>query len=463
MLSTLFGGNKNYLALFDTLHELPRYDVELISKRTNKSRAALAHSKEHLKDMLLRSLRIFNEDSFATSYYNRLLEEIELLHSKGQYAWAFSKTEKALNEALKEDAFAQALLLFRWYHTLAYYVGKGTYNAKQAAKEKETVQAFMNEIEYQHLLYRFNYLLNEKKEMTGGKAGKELSALMNSALLISKKRAISRSAQIIFHRIHGMYGLYISLQLHSSEKHFKNAINIFRNNPAMLRSKSRVYCLLTSGLFGLQNSHGKYARAFETLNEMEETLTGEKHFSKTARQYGYTLLVLGRLYNYVYSGQYAKAVDYAETIQQHQQSILKQAGTSFNFDFQFVTALSYWKTGNLKNALKISYRLMQNETNTANVSVMINRFLFLLIQFDLGNYSTLSYLINSHQRWCRKEKIQDSVVTTFNRMLSDCCQAAGNPGLVSNILKKHSPLFSKTDNTVMNTLDIEEWINLKTK
>ncbi|MFN8323733.1 MAG: hypothetical protein U0T74_13810 [Chitinophagales bacterium] len=462
MLSTVYGDNKNYLILFDTLNELPKYDVETVSKRTNKSRAALAHSKEHLKDMLLRSLRIFSENSFATSYYNRLLEEVELLHSKGQYVWAYTKTENALKEALKEDAFVQALQLFRWYHTLAYYVSKGTYNARQAAYEKRTVQALMNEIEYQHLLYRFNYLLNEKKEMTSGKVGRELAALMNSELLINKKRALSRSAQIIFHRIHGMYGLYISLQMHSSEKHFKTAIQIFKKNPSLLRAKSRVYCLLTSGLFGLQNSHGKYARAYETLNEMEETLKSEKYFSKTSRQYGYTLLVLGRLYNYVYSGQYNKAIEYAESIQQHQQSILKQAGISFKFDFHFVTALSYWKTGNLKNALKISHRLMQQETNTANVSVMINRFLFLLIQFDLGNFSTLSYLINNHQRWCRKEKLQDSIVTTFNRMLADCCKAAGNRNIVGDTLKKHSQFFSKTDNIIMNTLDIEEWINSKT-
>lgn len=461
MLCNLYGGNKSYLALFDILHDLPDYDAEIISTSTKKNKAALAHSKEHLKDMLLRSLRIYNEDAFATAYYNRMLEEIELLHSKGHYAWAFAKTQKALNEALAEESFAHSLMLFRWYHTLAYYVGKGSYNALLAAKEKKTVVSFMNEIDYQHLLYRFNYLLNEKKEMTGGRAGKELTALMHSPLLINKKKALSRSALIIFHRIHAMFGLYISLQLYTSQKHFKSAISIFKKNPALLRAKSRVYCLLSSGLFGLQNSHGKYVGALETLKDMEQTLASEKHFSKTARQYGYTLLILGRLYNYVYSGQYIKAIEYAEEAQQHQQQILKQAGASFHFDFKFVAALSYWKTGNLKDALKNSQRLMQSETNTANVSVLINRFLFLLIQFDMGNYSTLFYLLKNHQRWCRKEKIQDTAVTTFNRMLLECCQAADNTLLICNTLKSYRFLFSKTDNTIMNTLDIEEWINSK--
>lgn len=464
IFTSINGGSKQYLQLFDELAGSTQYNAPELETKTGKTKAALAHSKEHLKDVLLRALRSFNEDTFASGYYHRQLEEIELLHSKGQYAWAFTKIEKTLHEALAEDAFQHALQLLRWYHTIGFYVGKGSYMPAQIEQEKQVLACLANELEYTHLLYRFNFLLNEQKEMVAGKPGTELKRLMQSAMLSNPKKALSNSAAIMYHRINAMYHLYVTLNHRKGEKHFQHALNIFKRYPVLLRSKGRVYCLLASGLAGVYNSFAEYDKAAKVIDAFAHTLTTAKNFSRPNLAFGWNHLIITRLYNYCYGGHYKKAIEYAEHVQQQP--------TRFNFltqpnllDFQFITALCYWKTGALKQALKVSEHLIRTEADTNNITLVHNRFLFLLIQYDLANYTTLDYMVDNHVRWCRKQKLTGTQVTQFNKMLKELCKPADHRKQRTEILQRYRPVFANqqpnAEQRIFETLDLTEWMDEK--
>lgn len=467
IFSSLKTGEKNYLKLFDQLGAYEQYDAQTIGTKIDKSKAALAHSKEHLKDVLLRALRSFNEDTFASSYYHRQLEEIELLYSKEQLAWTFSKIEKTLNEALKEDAFQYVLMLLRWYHTVGFYVGKGSYMPEQINLEQKTLTALGNELQYQHLLYRFNHLLNEQKEMVNSKTGNELKELMRSPMLTNSKKPLSNSARILFHRINGMYYLYVSLNKTKSEKHFIEALKIFKNNPLLFRAKARVYCMMASGLINVYNSFEEYGKASKAIDDFEHTLATQKYFSKPNLVFGWNHVMLTRIYNLCYSNQYKKAIEYAEHVQQQQHSIYKQLSVPNRTDFLFMTAISYWKTKGLKHALKISEQLIRTETTTNNITLVNNRFLFLLIQFDLGHYTTLQYLLQNHIRWCRKEKLTGKKIILFNKMLQELCRTNDYKKHRMEVFKKYLPSFKNSEQSIeqriFDTLEIADWIKEKTR
>lgn len=460
--STLGSNSKGYVQLFDILSGAEQYDAAQVSRQLGKTKATLAHSKEHLSDMLLRSLRSYNEDTFVSSHYNRALEEIELLCNKGQYNWAFALVEKSLQQALLADAFSYALLLLRWQHTIGFYTGKGSWQPAAAATEQKVLAALQNETAYMHLLYRFNYLLNEQKAMVS--KNKQLTALMQLPLLAKITNAKSQSARICFHRIHAMYGLYVSLNKTKTEKHFKQALRVIEHNPAHLHSKSRVYCLLATGLAAHYNSHAQYDHAATVIQTLEHTIRTEKKFNRANLLYGLTQVAMLRIYNYSYSGQYAKAVKYSAEIQTTQKNVFNHFTTPQRFDFLFITALSHWKTRDYKAALKLSQQLMQNETSTANISVVNNRFMFLLLQYDLGNYTTLAYLLKSHRRWCTQQGINNTCTIAFGKMLDECTKAAGNKKLTSAILEKYVPVFESADginNRIFETLELADWIKEK--
>lgn len=460
--SALGSNNKSYVQLFDILSQTEQYNAEQISHQLGKTKKTLAHSKEHLSDMLLRSLRSFNEDTFVSSYYNRSLEEIELLHSKGYYSWAFTLVQKCLQQALLSETFNYALLLLRWQHTIGFYIGKGSWQPYAAATEKKILAALQNETDYMHLLYRFNYLLNEQKGMV--RKSKQLQALMQLPLLTKKQNAKSQSALICFHRINAMYGLYITLHKTKTEKHFIEALRIIEQNPAHLHSKSRVYCLLASGLAAHYNAYAQYDNAARIIGAMEHTLLTEKKFNRANLLYGLTQAAMLRIYNYSYSGQYAKAVKYSTEIQTTQKNVFSHLTIPQRFDFLFIAALSHWKTHDYKATLKISQQLIQNETSTANISVINNRFMFLLLQYDLGNYTTLAYLLKSHRRWCTQQGITNIYTTTFHKMLTECTRAAGDKKLTTTVLKKYLPVFENgegIDNRIFETLELTGWIKEK--
>lgn len=389
------------------------------------------------------------------------------MYSKGQFTWAFSKIEKALNEALKEDTFQYTLMLLRWYHTIGFYVGKGSYMPEQIKLEQKILTVFCNELQYQHLLYRFNYLMNEQKEMVNRKTGNELKELMRAPMLANAKKPLSNSARILFHRINGMYHLYVLLDKTKSEKHFLEALKIFKSNSLLFRAKARVYCMIASGLINVYNSFEEYGKVSRAIDNFEHTLVKQKYFSKANLVFGWNHVMLSRIYNHCYSNQYKKAIEYAEHMQHYQRSIYNQLSAPNRIDFLFMIAISYWKIGSLKSALKISDELIRVENTTNNITLVNNRFLFLLIQFDLGNFTTLQYLLQNHIRWCRKEKLSGKQIVLFNKMLQELCRINEYKKQRIEILKKYLPTFKNSEQSIeqriFDTLEIADWIEEKTR
>ena len=99
LTSALQQGEKNYVKLFDAIEAQSDYDEEQI-KEIFKNSTFIQHlpsEKNHLYNLLLKSLRNFHSDKSVSAQMQEFLKNIEILYSKALY----KECNKILRKAKK--------------------------------------------------------------------------------------------------------------------------------------------------------------------------------------------------------------------------------------------------------------------------------------------------------------------------------------------------------------------------
>ena len=459
--------NSVYLRLFDCMNRMETYNLAVI-KEEFKGEKVLKHltvSKFYLKNLVMRALRNFHEEGMHENYYLRAIQDINLLRGKGKVEWAFSVAEKALDRAMLEESFAYALILFRHYHVLYTQTGRGSLNIKRLAEEQQVIAQIENEAVYRHLLQQLVQIIYDEQHTLQQKTTRDkLQAIINHPYLKDDKKALSKRTRFLSLHLKTLYYTQIEDDFKQSEKYFKAAIAFYKSNEAPLRQLELTFNQLNISFINFYTSNSKFDEAWVLLNEFEHRILTSQSLQPLLAGKVRELIINARIQNLVESAQYKKAIEYANTVLTKQKHVLQGAAYYIQFNFDFWLALSHWHTGDLKNALQLSSALLEKDTNLSVGIPVCNKFLYLLIQYDMGNYPTLANFISRHKRWLKQMKLQNELSDKFAAMMLALCKSGKEKAQTLKVFRTYENAFEPTNNDqhlVYSTLKLPAWIKQK--
>ena len=169
------GGNSesNFLALFNIMDKLERYDERLILQKTSIKKQQLSNSKAHLYKQLLISLRLSPIHQNVRSQIREQIDFAAILYNKGLYKQSLKLLDKAKNQAKENEESTLAYEIVEFEKTIeSQYITRSLSNrANQLsvqAKELSQQNVIASKLSnlslqlYSHLLQN-GYVKNKKE------------------------------------------------------------------------------------------------------------------------------------------------------------------------------------------------------------------------------------------------------------------------------------------------------------
>jgi tetratricopeptide (TPR) repeat protein len=458
--------HKSYDLLFDELLAANSYDGEVLARKLKKSESQLSSEKEYLEKVLFRTMRVFHEGSSIRIELGNRIQEIEMLYNKQLYPAAMRKIEKALKVAIDNELFEQAIIIIRWHHITFQFLGKQVISTKVIAIEKKIMEQLANEMEYRHLFYRFSFMVNEVEHYPGAKAEEKCRPMLENPLLQDENKALSIKAKISYFRMWGDYHTRVTYNAKQTTFYYQKIVKLLEKNPVILHSQLRMYLYILQGLVSSYSSTGLLKDAEAVVQKTERLLTDPKiKLTPALRQEIHEMLIFDKMALLAYGDKHKDLVNYVESFDY--KKAIEPFMPSHNYIFRFWVARAYLMVGKPGKALEISMQLLDNHPDDAISFMQANYHLYLLIQYDLGNYTIMDSVLKSYGRWCKKHKLTDVIYKDFANMLRELVKAKGKEemkAVSAKYIKLFEPVISNSPNeTLFSNLDIENWLKGKTK
>ena len=166
----VIGEGNQYLRLFHCIEKQKDYDEEKVKATLYHDRAItnLPAEKAYLKELILKSLKQFHEDSSTNSeLYNKLVQ-IEILYEKGLYKMGYELINKAIGMSEKHEKFLMHTQLLLWKINYDIKLNKLNYILPDSKTASNTINDFLEAMNYKmkfqelFLLTTINNAKNEK-------------------------------------------------------------------------------------------------------------------------------------------------------------------------------------------------------------------------------------------------------------------------------------------------------------
>lgn len=154
-MSHLFTQSKDnkYVVLFDIIGAMNTFDDEALKNKLNARgfNFELSTAKTQLKQMILRSLRLYHENKKSNLVLSHYVANVQLLFAKGFISEALKEAERGLKEAKKREDYSTEIELHSWKLKLVDYGGfnikkKLQENQKVFSERMEAMRKYQNEI-----------------------------------------------------------------------------------------------------------------------------------------------------------------------------------------------------------------------------------------------------------------------------------------------------------------------------
>lgn len=402
MQSDLQSGDKNYLKLFDYIDS----HTDSSAKSLNEHFSLLPMGKQlhvtkhYLSSMIMKSLRIFYDQSSKQQELSALISEAEILFRKELLYQCEGTLNKAQKTAEKYERFNELLIILGWRRRLMSSQG----SAFQAAKpnlsyltyEADIIRRLQNLNDYQLLT---NQLLS-----TNFSDQTAISSLSKNSLLSSEKMAQSFNAKVLYYHIQYILDT-LSSRANKAEHNLKLLLSLFENQAHQIVENMEGYVTSLNNLLSFYIHRRQQAEALEVLSKIRQL--PDKHAFKDRN---YLLKVFLKTYNaelelYRDTKDWRKGLDLIKEVQQfiHDNSKIITDGQLISFHYQF--AYIFFMSNDYSKSLKalnsmINMNLRQDRQDVQ----MFSRFLLLMVHFELGNIIVLRYAVDTTRRFLKKNK-----------------------------------------------------------
>ena len=474
LTSSLQQGEKNYVKLFDAIEAQSDYDENEI-KDMFKGTTFIQHlpsEKNHLYNLILKSLRNFHSDKSVTAELQEYLKNIEILYDKALYKECNKILRKAKKLALNHEEFYFLLELINWERVLieeGYMRGKFNKSIDELVDEEEIVlEKLRNLAEYQILYSKINYVFRKGGFTRNEKERQIVNEIMDHHLIRGKDTALSVKASTACFYIQGLCA-WTNHDLDLAFKNFKKVMDRFRLHPALISELPKRYTrvLYHQLLYYIQK--GMYDQFFECLGHMK-ALSKKPAFRSTDLQIRiFTFSTISELLACQMMQDVEKGDKVVEEILNGISKYRFKISKEDIIVYYYNISRHYFGSGDYKKALEyINKVLNDNEANLRQDIFVFARLFNLIVHFELGNYDLLDYIIKSTARFLKKKDKDYQYEMTILKYMKKLLRVAQGHQDTDAVFMEFRDEINRiyTDPNQKITLDIFDvlsWINTKIK
>jgi hypothetical protein len=443
-------GGSNYLLLFDAMNQQEVYDEEAIRSRFSGYTFVkqLHVTKNYLKQLLLKSLRIYHAQLSGKTVMADLLQNIELLFSKEQYNLCKDEITKALKLAKKYELDSYLMEVYHWQRRLIQAQTPFDIPAIEAviASEEEALQRLNNTFQHK-------------------KTNVEVYGKLRSPLGANEELLEAQSPETMEAHVYAYHTSYYNHLRHGeferAETVMYSLMNYLEKQPDRISEDPALYVSTINNLLGYLIHAKRYEKALKLVEHAKQRYS-QWQLGKGPRV---LLKQLLRTYNIeleIYRD-LGSAVESDVAIQSIERFVLEheqQAPVEYLILFWYQFAYIYFTNKDYGRALSWINKVLQHDARSARLDLQIySRVLNLMIHLELKNLFVLGYYIDSTRRFFKKSGVQQ---VWQKQLLKHFSRIRKMPvyELQAHYLSMYNSFFPKDGEALMSAEELD-YINFK--
>lgn len=410
-LSSLQQGDKNYVKIYHHLLDQPEYDEEQV-KNHFREEPFIKHfpsEKNQLLHHVLRSLRHHRHNNNTEADINEQIKNIQILYNKSLYRLARRELNKIKILAYRHELFYSILEIIDLEKVVidieVSFDESDMLKLDELMQEKEDIlekilvleffEDTLNELFIQYNKYSFIKNKEERDSIERLMANKDLY----SAKAHSSKKALITSSLC---RTFALRILHKNAELITAAT---NTIRLFEHEENFI-AEMPVYYIMTYSFLGRAYAlNHQYNACFSCLDKIR-SLQLSPMFRPTVLQVAiFARSVINDSMFYLYTGQFEKhqkLVPYIlNGLKKYENKILLEERCTLNY----ILFMSHFGVENYSGALLWLNKILntaekENRPDLFRICKLVN----LIVHFEMKNFTLLSYLFKSNQRYYDSNK-----------------------------------------------------------
>lgn len=472
LASSLQSGEKNYMKLFDAIEEQSEYDEEEIKERF-KEETFIKHlpsEKNHLYNLILKSLRGFYADNSAASVLQEQLRNIELLYNKALYKECTKYIKKAKTIAYQYEKFYFLLDLIDWEKKLieeSYSRGIFDSNLTDLVKEEgECTEKLNNIAEYQKLYSKINYAIRNKGFTRTAEEEEIIDEIKDHPLVKGKNTALSTKAATSCYSIKGMCAS-TNRDYDQILVNFERVVKIMEDNPPILKELPKRYVMALNNIMFYYLDTNDFENCMVLVDKIKSLKSASGFESMDIQLSLFTLPYNAELLLCLKTGQYNKAIEKViPKILNGFETFEGKLSIEDEIVFNYNISRAYFGNDDFKGALKHINLVLNNNENMLRQDIFsFAQLVNLIIHYELGNYDLLEYTIKSVKRFVTKKETNHQFETVFLKGIRKLIKAKSPDDVISiieNFRAELDVVFEDPyEKVALQYFDFTAWLDTK--
>lgn len=422
------GGNaeSNFLALFNVMDKLAKYDDKFILQKTKIKKQQLSNSKAHLYKQLLISLRLSPIHQNVITQLREQLDFATILYNKGLYNQSLKILVKAKNIAVEneENNLAYEIVEFEKAIESQYITRSLSNRADSLAIEardlslKNVMTSKLSNLSLQlySWLLRKGYAKNEEDLET-------VMHYFNARLPQYRISDLGFKEKLFLYKAYLWYSL-IAQDFVSSYRYAQKWLDIFHDKPEMKRVNPvfylKGYHYLLESLFMIKH-HKKFDK---TLSEFAEDISENRFLQNDNTMAMASLYYYQNLINsHLLKATFSEGIELVPEVLEKLGTYKKNIDAHHVMVFYYKIGCMYFGVSDYKNCILYLNKIISNKELAMREDLLCySRVLNLVAHYEAGLDENIEQLIKSTYKFLIKmndlHEVQKRMIS-FLRSLTD--------------------------------------------
>jgi hypothetical protein len=466
LFSALSEGEKNYVKLFNALDKMSEYDEKKLKKKLAGERFLnnLSYEKNYLFKMLLRSLRIFHDESDSDNALHSRIIDINILTEKGLYNASRETLKKAMAIAGTHKKYELQIALLKLETDLddrLYDIGQTTRNIEhhftQISQHLKHIDSYNR---YKKLYDSFWIYARQRRE----KGMEGLRKLMSTPELKKYPEDGGFYAQKFYLAIHSSFKMFEG-KTAESLVYTEDLVSLIQAHPELIADQPKQYYGAVHNLLGRYIYLGEEQKFFKMLEEFREF---PEKVNPIRRKF-YSLKVTAssiqlELEFYLKNNLQKKALLRLPKLTTVLKEMEKEMPVEHILTLNYTAACVFFINGHCKDALRHIHRMINDENLVdQRIDLQCNaRLMRICCYHDMNDTVGMELAQKDLKRTMRNEHLHfDSLKLLSSYFSKAAVMTPAQRKLELSVLEKKISALMKTsekDHTLMSEVEILTWI-----
>ncbi len=465
------GGNTDskFLALFNLLDKLNKYDEKSILKSGIVKKAQLSNLKAHLYKQILISLRLNPLHQNTRAQIREQLDFATILYHKGLYKQSLKLLDKAKNTAIDNEEKILAYEIVELEKVIeSQYITRSISNRADELTEQAKMLSIQNTItsKLSNLSLQLYGILLKSGYAKNNDEFKEITDYFNARMPKFKLSELGFREKLWLYKSHLWYS-FLTQNFTISYKYATKWVDLFMKNESMIRLNPvfflKGYHYLLESLF-YTRYHSKFRKElvkFEIIVDKNDLLPKEDNVNVLSFMYLYS----NKLNLHFLEGSFREGLPLVDEILKGIKQYKNRIDDHHIMVFYYKIASLYFGAGNCKKCIEYLDKIINNKTLEMREDLLcFSRILSLFAHYEVGLDYHLEVQLKSTYKFLLKmnelNEVQKEMIK-FLRTIGDVYPHE----FKKEFVKLHTTLKQYEDNPYERRaflyLDILSWLESK--